>query len=254
MPTIRAALASTTILALAVTVGCGSDEKAGGPAPSTITTSAPTVVPSPKPTAHLTGIGKLAPAQILARAEAALKSADSVRVKGRAVADGSSMGLDLALTRAGGKSVITMGAQRITVITIGKAAYVQGNDAFWTSAAPNKQQGQAYAALFRGKWLKTKTGDEQFGNLSDLAVKDAFADSLVPAKTYRKTGPSIVDGINCIGLRDKESVLWIDQVTGRPVRARSYTGTGGVAFTDYGQVPAPQAPPRNLIVDTSALG
>lgn len=254
MPTVRAVLASTTIVALAVMAGCGSDEKGGGPAPTTVTSSAPTVAPSPTPTAHLTGIGKLAPAQIRARAKAALKSADSVRVKGREVQGGTSTNLDLALTRTGGKAVLSIGAQQITVITIGKVGYVQGNDAFWKSMATNKQQGEAYAALFRGKWLKTKSGDEQFGTLSDLAVKDSFIDSVLPGKTLSKTGARIVDGINCVGVRDKESLVWIDQVTGRPVRAQDPTGTGSVAFTDYNQVPAPQAPPQNLIVDTSALG
>jgi hypothetical protein len=52
---------------------------------------------------------------------------------------------------------------------------------------------------------------------------------------------------------DDGSVLWIDQVTARPVRGTSSGAGTGLAFTDYDRVPAPTAPPPDLVIDAGAL-
>lgn len=246
MRTVRAVLVATAALAVVVTSGCGGGQNGAKPGASPATSSVTTKAPSPTPTPFLTGIGKLSASQIFARTKEALKSVDSVRITGKAAEDGVSMTMNLALTRSGGKSVITTGAERFTIIVVGHDFYLQGNDAFWKSAGG--ADGDALALRFRGKWLKSAAGGEQFGDLSKLADKDEFADELKAESKYWKTGPAIVRGVNCIGLRDQESVLWVDQATGRPIKSLTYGGKDVLLFTSYNQVPPPQAPPASLVI------
>jgi hypothetical protein len=249
MPRIRAIFVSATVLAALVTAGCEGGEKASTPSPAM-----PSTTSSVSPAPYETGIGKLSAAQILARAKAALKAADSVHVKGSTAADdGSAVNLDLALTRTSGRAVIVTPDMRVTVVVIGGSAYLQGDDAFWSAGADDARQGEAYAAMFRDKWLKTTVGDKRFGDFSDVAVKSRFAAALSASGSLRKIGARVVDGFNCIGLQDDESVLWIEQVSGRPVRVAGSDGETDLAFTEYNRVIPPTAPPAGMVVEAGAL-
>ena len=253
MPTTRTAAAAAAVLMAVLATGCGGSD----PATSGTTVTAPTPTSTPTPTPTPVSITGLSATQILAKAQAAAKAAKSVHVKG-AMTDGDGrMALDVRLAAAGGSGSITMDGDRISIMVIGKTAYLRMSDAFWRKQAKSKAEANAVVALIGGRWIKTALTNKDLGDLAAFASKPGFFDSLFEEPgTLRKTAPKTVDGIACIGLRSSDGTLWVDASTARPVRLdlAGKSGTDALTFTEYNKVSAPTAPPAAQVIDGKALG
>lgn len=258
MLTTRTAAGVTAVLMAVLVTGCGGSD----PATSGTTVTAPTPTPTPtpvqastpKPSPTPVSITGLSATQILAKAQAAAKAAKSVHVKG-AMTDGDGrMALDVRLAAAGGSGSITMDGDRISIIVIGKTAYLRMSDAFWRKQAKSKAEANAIVALIGGRWIKTALTNKDLGDLAAFASKPGFFDSLFEEPgTLRKTAPKTIDGIACIGLRSSDGTLWVDASTARPVRLEM-SRTDVLTFTAYNQIAAPTAPPAAQVIDGKALG
>ncbi|MEI8413102.1 MULTISPECIES: hypothetical protein [unclassified Kribbella] len=260
MPTTRTAAAAAAVLMAVLATGCGGSD----PATSGTTVTAPTPTPTPTPTpvqastptptptpVSITGLS--AP-QILAKAQAAAKAAKSVHVKGAMTDSDGRMALDVRLAAAGGSGSITMDGDRISIMVIGKTAYLRMSDAFWRKQAKSKAEANAIVALIGGRWIKTALTNKDLGDLAAFASKPRFFDSLFEEPgTLRKTAPKTVDGIACIGLRSSDGTLWVDASTARPVRLE-LSRTDVLTFSEYNQIAAPKAPPAAQVIDGKALG
>ncbi len=265
MSTTRTASSAVVVLMAVLAAGCGGSDPATGGAIVTASTPTPTatrtptpapssVTPSTPPSSSITG---LTAAQILTKAQAAAKAASSVRVKG-AMTDGDErLGLDVRLTKAGGRGSITVDGDTVSIIVIGRTAYLRMSDGFWRKQSTSKAEANAIITLIGGRWIKTALTSKDLGDLAAFASKAGFFDGLFEEPgTLRKTAPRTVDGVACIGLRGSDGTLWVEASTARPVRLETpaKAGTDALTFTEYNQIAAPKAPPAAQVIDGKALG
>lgn len=261
---------------MALVVGCGGPKDAGDealgstPAPqspaqsSAPTPSEPSTVATPgetpsavleKPTIPVpsSSIAGLSAAAILTKAQAAAKAANSVRIKG-AVSDGKDrMVLDVRVTKNGGQGSITTSDGGMSVMVIGKTAYLKMSNKFWRSQTKSKAEADAVVGLIAGRWIRTTMSDKDLGSFALFASKAQFFDTLFePSGTVKKTAPKTVDGVPAIGLGDGDGTLWVDTATARPVSLES--GSDKLSFSEYNRVTMPKAPPASQVIDGKALG
>ena len=256
------------IALMAFVAGCGGPKAASDdavettPTPTPVATT-PTATPSDTPTAILekptiappaaSSIAGLSAAKILTKTQAAAKAATSVRMKG-AVSDGKErMVLDVRVTKNGGQGSITTSDGGMSVMVIGKTAYLKMSNKFWRSQTKSKAEADAIVGLIAGRWIRTTMSDKDLGNFALFASKAEFFDTLFePSGSVRKTAPKTVDGVPAIGLGDGDGTLWVDTATARPVRLES--GADALSFSQYNQVTTPKAPPSSQVIDGKALG
>jgi hypothetical protein len=251
---------------MALVVGCGGPKAAGDEAlestPTPAPVATPTGTPSGTPTAipdkpsvtpSASSVAGLSAVKILAKAQAAAKAATSVRMKG-AVSDGKErMVLDVRVTKNGGQGSITTSDGGMSVMVVGKTAYLKMSNKFWQSQTKSKAEADAIVGLIAGRWIRTTMSDKDLGSFALFASKAEFFDTLFePDGTVRKTAPKTVDGVPAIGLGDGDGTLWVDTATARPVSLES--GSDKLSFSEYNQVTTPKAPPASQVIDGKALG
>jgi hypothetical protein len=258
------------IALMAFVAGCGGPKAASDdavestptPAPAATPTTTPTTTPSAvleKPTIPVpslppaSSIAGLSAATILTKTQAAAKAATSVRMKG-AVSDGKErMVLDVRVTKNGGQGSITTSDGGMSVMVIGKTAYLKMSNKFWQTQTKSKAEADAIVGLIDGRWIRTTMSDKDLGNFALFASKAEFFDTLFePSGSLKKTAPRTVDGVPSVGLGDGDGTLWVDTATARPVRLES--GADALSFSEYNKVTTPKAPPANQVIDGKALG
>jgi hypothetical protein len=259
------------IAVMAFVAGCGGPKAVSDdalrstptPAPQTplrpSTVATPTDTPSAileKPTVPVPtepGVAGLSAAKILTKTQAAAKAATSVRMKG-AVSDGKDkMVLDVRITKNAGQGSITTSEGGMSVMVIGKTAYLKMSNKFWQSQTKSKTEADAIVAMIAGRWIRTTLSDKDLGSFALFASKAEFFDTLFePSGSLKKTAPKTVDGIPAIGLGDSDGTLWVDAATARPVRLEA--GADALSFSEYNKVTTPKAPPANQVIDGKALG
>jgi hypothetical protein len=263
----RATAGGMVVLVAMVAAGCGGGDSTGATDDTQITTAAsqPTApattknVPTPTPTTPkpTMDVGKLPAKQVLTKAQAAAKAAASVHVKG-AMTDGADrMGLDLRLTKTAGSGSVTVNGDTISLIVIGRTAYLKMSDSFWRHQSKSKAEANAAIQLIDGRWIKTSLDDKDWRDFAMLGTKTEFFDSLFEdTGSLRKIKQRTVDGVACVGLGDSDGTLWVERSTARPVRIESpgKSGTDALSFTEYNQVKTPKAPAADQTIDGDALG
>lgn len=264
MQTTRTAAGAMVALMAVLVAGCGGSDPAAGDlaattsAPASTPASTPAVTPRPTPKPTPVSIAGLSTAQILAKTQAAAKAANSVHVKGDLVDGKDRLRLDVRLARAGGGGSITMDGDTVSVIVIGKTAYLRMSNSFWRKQSKSKAEANAVIALIGGRWIKTALTNKDLGDLAVFASKTGFFDGLFEDPgTLKKTAPKTVDGVPSIGLKSSDGgTLWVDVTTARPVRldSPSKTTPESLTFTEYNQVAPPKAPPAAQVIDGKALG
>jgi hypothetical protein len=248
-----------TVVAAVVTAllaaGCSDSDTPGA-------TSTPSPSPRPSATSSTSTAAPLMalPARtIRKRAEAAIKAAETLRLKGTVVSESQSVSIHMLYGKTATAGSVTIGGASIALIVIGKTIYVKPSEAFWRRQLPSEQKAEALIELVRGKWIKAPLTDRQFGSFGQFADKDSFIAKLfqdVPPK-LKKTGPKLIDGVQCIGIDDGDGILWVDSSNARPVRINAPSGSkdrGALTFTEYNAVTEPKAPPAELVIDSKKLG
>lgn len=256
-----AALGTVLIAGCRISLGTAEPEPTIAP-PSTArsSASAPATTPAPTPTPTPTAsIARLTTQQILKKAEAAAKAATGVRVHGTMnMADGTTLKLNVRLARSGGSGTVGFDGTGMSVIVVGRTAFVQVDDSFWRQDKKKSKDAELFIQLLRGKWLKLALDNEGLGEMAGFASKATFFDGMFtdPGSTLRKTAAKTIDGVSCVGLRGTDGTFWVDATNARPIRLElsGRGGTGGLSFSEYNQIKAPKAPPPAQVVDGKALG
>ncbi len=249
----RRAVAAALVTALLV-AGCGDSDE-----PAATSSASPSPTPSatsstPTPTA----LAALPARTIVKRAEAALKAAETLRLKGTVVSEGESVSIDLRYGKTATAGSVAIGGASVALIVIGKTVYAKPSEAFWRQQLPSAQA-SAFIELVRGKWIKAPLTDRQFGSFGQFADKDGFTAGLFEdvKPRLKKTGPKLIDGVRCIGVDDGDGILWVDSSNARPVRISAPAGSkdrGTLRFSEYNAVTEPKAPPAELVIDSKKLG
>jgi hypothetical protein len=234
--------ARTTVLAAALVAvplllaGCGSGGSgaAGGAAVSQ--------------TPATNGLEQLTADQILAKTQAAAKSATSVVAKGTM---GQGSGVDLVLGAKAADAKLTQSGQSIEIVRTADSTYIKGDAAFWT-----KNVGATAAKMFAGKYVKVPaTEAAQF--VGFISIASFFADALKPGGTVAKGDVTTLDGTKAITLKDTSdgSLMYIS-LEGAPLPLKiekSGADGGAVTFTRWNQPVTVAVPPADQVLDFGSL-
>ncbi|MEU6041519.1 hypothetical protein ABZ801_39635 [Actinomadura sp. NPDC047616] len=208
---------------------------------------------SPTPTVTPNGIERLRPAQILARARAATVAASSLRLHGGIREDGENIQLDMRYagrTRATGE--MTTDGQRLFLTRVGPAVYIKGDDAFWKAAG-----GKGAVQLLSGKYLKATAKDEGWGELAAFADQKKFLTEMLKGLgplTEVKGGTTRIDGRAALALQTASKDRIYVATEGLPYLLRLEGGRKNrMDLSAFGAPVTVQAPPRNQVVEVSAL-
>ncbi|MFF6789852.1 hypothetical protein ACFY9C_12295 [Streptomyces filamentosus] len=258
----RPRLRAAAVVCAAVAVAGPAPAAAWAAAPQT-PARAPAPAPSPDP------FDGLAPDRIADRAVAATRSADSLRMTGRVVADGQRLDVDFSVDDQGsckGRVGIDDGTaelRRLDGIT-----YMKGDEAFWrtsmTSQGVPESQIAPVIELIQGRWLKIAPGQAGSGDLSEVCDLDSLLDGLGKDGSDRAgltRGPDAeVDGTPVATLVEKDggetTTVSVAQ-EGEPY-IREVVRTGGdepgtVTLSDFDRPVKVTAPPAGETVDLSRL-
>jgi hypothetical protein len=199
------------------------------------------------------GIARLSAGAILAKAQAALASAKSFRVRLHAPSTGQGISFDIRYAGVNAIGTLSVASgQTLELRRLGQIVYLKGNRRFWSA-----NLGEAPATLLTGKWLKTSMNDKRFGRMSEL-LDASKGDFLHPDGQIAKSGRKTVRGTPAVGLVDRSdgSLLYIATV-GPPYPLQTVpktgAGDGSVDFLAYGRPVSVPVPPADLIIDTSKL-
>lgn len=223
-------------MAAALLVGCTSP----GPAPMPTTTT-----PSDN------GVAALAPEEILTRAQSALATATSYRMKGEISNEGQTTKIDLQNGGTNVKGSIDLNGQALELLRIDQDLYMKAADAFWKQFIPADQQG--VLTLLSGKYVKVDATNESFS-----AFTEAFdASEILKAEgSVTKSTPTTIHGTPAIGLvsSDRDATLYI-AMTGEPypLRIEGKPSQGSVDFTDFGKSIEFTPPAASEVVDLKAI-
>lgn len=190
-------------------------------------------------TAALNGEQNKSAAEVVADAEQALAYARSVHVIGDSTTNGQKAHVDLRLTGANSVGTITTGTANVSLITLGKTAYVKGY---------GSQLSPAVAAKLRNRWIKQSTTSGQ-GAFTIEAISTSLTRSFTPtgAVTRGKLHGHpvvIVHGTDA----GQPAAIWV-AATGPayPLRlAGTASGTARLDLLDYG-APVHVTAPRSAL-------
>ncbi len=244
-----AAVAPVACVVTALLVGgCGSDVPAASGSDNASRMSSPSSTPTEP------SLAALPAGTIVQRAQAALKAAETMRVKGAMVSEDQSISLDLRYGKTGTAGTKTIGGAGLALIVIGATTYIKPSEALWRQQLPSGKAA-AMIKVMKENWLMAPTSDSQWGSFAQFADKDTFVTELfrdVKATKLKKKGPKTIDGVRCIGVDDGEGILWVDLANARPVRLDPPSGQkGALTISEYNAVAEPKAPPAELIIDST---
>lgn len=120
------------------------------------------------------GEEKKSAAQVVADAQAAVKSASIVHVVGGGSDNGRPIKLDLWVGDGKGKGQLEENGLSIDLVRVAKAVYVKAGAAFWKQFA-----GAAAAALLHDRWVKVPTSPTQVQSIIGLTDKNVFLSSIL---------------------------------------------------------------------------
>jgi hypothetical protein len=205
------------------------------------------------------GTADLSATEILAKAQAALKAAPSVHLKGSGASEGQTFEIDMRYgegKKAAGS--ITSAGQKIELIRNGQTVYMKADAKFWTSSA-----GPEAAKLLGGKYLKAPLTDQRVAALATFTDKDSFTgEVLKPDGTVTKGETKDIRGTKAIGLKSSGSggggTLYIAaEGEALPLQILPESGgkdVGQLDFLDYGQTVNVDEPPAAQVIDVAKLG
>ncbi|MCX4971605.1 hypothetical protein [Streptomyces sp. NBC_00620] len=234
----RAALVSA-MCALVVTgtglTGCGSDD----------------------PDAGTNGVGKLTAAQIQAKTKKAADAAETVRLAGTVVTNGTTYTLDMRLKGDGGTGSVTSKESTFRLLRVGEHLYLKADADFWTDQDGKggaSSSDTAVADKLDGKYVKVPTDDPTYKRFSGFTDKNVLLDGLLTlqgalatdgyheqsgTRTFRITGGDGSGGSLDVSLEG----------TAYPLRLVRAGNAGTLRLTDWGKDFALEEPSKNETVD-----
>jgi hypothetical protein len=140
--------------------------------------------------------------KVLTMAVDNLKAASSFTVSGTVADTGGTVTIDLGFRPGKGcdGTVSAAGKGNLTIVVIGKTAWVKPNDAYW-KAVGGKQAAQAIAT-FGGKYLTGPTSDSTIAGLTQFCDLNAVTSQLTEPTNVVKGQVTTLNGKQALPLND----------------------------------------------------
>lgn len=177
-----------------VATACGDDTTEPGAAASQAATASSSA-------ASGGAVADLPPAEILAKAKAAILAAKSVRLKGGGTSGSDSFEIDMRYGADGqATGTVASGGQTIELRRDDKTIYLKAPAAFWQSSGA----GAEAAKLFGDKFLKAPLTDQRVGQLATFTDKNGFVGQVLdPGGELTRGEAKDIRGTASIGLVSK---------------------------------------------------
>jgi hypothetical protein len=196
--------------------------------------------------------------QVLTRAVANLKAASSFTVSGTVADTGETITIHLGF-RPGNRckgTVSAAGKGSLTMVVIGKTAWVKPDDAYW-KAVGGKQAAKAIAT-FGGKYLTGPTSDSTIAGLTEFCNLNSVTSQLTQPTNVTKGRVTTVNGKQALPLSDTANggTLYVTN-TRSPLPIELVNKTAGNKGTLIFNVGAPvslTAPPASDTVEAAKYG
>ena len=187
-----------------------------------------------------------------------LKAASSFTVSGTVADSGGTITIHLGFRPGKGckGTVSAAGKGSLTMVVIGKTAWVKPDDAYW-KAAGGKQAAQAIAT-FGGKYLTGPTSDSTIAGLAGFCNLNSVTSQLTQPTNVVKGHVTTVNGKQALPLGDTANggTLYVTNTRG-PVPIELVNKTAGKKGTLTFNVGAPvslSAPPVSETVEAAKYG
>lgn len=240
-------LTSALVTSLALT-GCGDE---GDPAEDV-------AAPAESTAPETDGIENLSADELVERAKNAATAAESVRLSGEVVEDGSTMIIDMRFSGDGSTGTISNAGATLELLRVGADEYYMKADAdSWEQLTGDAASGD----LFADRYVRMSGDDESVGDLTSFLDFEAFVDEVLDIDGPIEKGETAeVNGVQAIGVVDQGSedgaTLWV-AVTGEPyplrIESPDGSGEGAIDFLDWGKAVDIKAPPEDEVIDLSEL-
>ncbi|HEX6579143.1 MAG TPA: hypothetical protein VF082_12330 [Jiangellaceae bacterium] len=184
-------------------------------------------------------------------------AADSVRMSGEVLAEGSTVVIDMQYSGDDSSGTITADGATFEVQRVDMEHYMKADADTWEQSTGEAAAGE----LLGDRYVRIPADDESFGESTSFFDFESFIEeALAPDGRVEKGETADVNGVQAIGLVDQGSedygTLWV-ALTGEPyplrIESPEGSGEGAVDFLDWGVAVDIQAPPEDEVVDLSEL-
>mgnify|MGYP001442044173 CR=1 FL=1 len=197
-------------------------------------------------------VEKLGATQVLATSLSAAEAQTSMRVVTQGSRDGLPFLVDMRLRRGGGATgTVTLGAQRISVLSDGTSVYVRAPEAYWrTVMAPE------LAKAVGTMWVAAPLSDTSLSTFAALTDYDRLVASFLDDGGAASRGDvSRILDREAVQVVSRQGSVWVS-VEGPPLPVQADSPeTGDVArFGEWGAPVELSFPSRADTIDLSELG
>ncbi|GHG51452.1 lipoprotein [Streptomyces capoamus] len=201
--------------------------------------------------------------QVAAKAVAATRNSESLRMAGKVSADGQPLTVDFHVdTQKNCKGRMAMQRGSADVIHAGQATYIKGDKEFWAGAAENSGGRRKQTEALSGRWVKVPVGDSRTTGLCD---KQGFLADMDSDKSERKGmtkgDVTTVNGHKALPLKKKkgaETITMYVATEGKPYILKLHQSGGDnpgtIVFSDYGKPVKATPPPAGQVIDGTKGG
>ncbi|UIX30957.1 hypothetical protein LUX31_13470 [Streptomyces sp. GQFP] len=204
------------------------------------------------------GVGKLPADTIQTKTRTAAESADTVRLSGTVVTNGTTYTLDMRLKDDGGTGSVTSKGSTFRLLRVGEHLFLKADAAFWSHEDGGKgedsESDAAAAEKLGGLFVKVPTGDPSYKKFSGFTDKNVLLDGLLTLHGSLATdGHHKQSGIRTIRITgDEGSGGTLDvslEGSPYPLRLVRAGGAGTLLLSDWGKDFALEEPKKDETVD-----
>ncbi|MEU9208315.1 hypothetical protein AB0D27_10285 [Streptomyces sp. NPDC048415] len=209
---------------------------------------------SEDPDAGTNGVGKLPAATIQAKTRKAAGAADTVRLSGTVVSNGTTYTLDMRLKSDGGTGSVTSKGATFRLLRVGDHLFLKADAEFWSQQGGKASGDTSAARKLDGMYVKVPAGDPAYKRFSGFTDKDVLLDGLLTLHgTLATDGHHEQSGVRTIRITgDKGSGGSLDvslKGTPYPLSLVRAGNAGTLRLTDWGKDFALEEPSKKETVD-----
>jgi hypothetical protein len=192
-------------------------------------------------------------ATIIGQMKAAMNDATSVHLTGSVAHAGSTVGIDVSLTRTGGLAgSVGSGGVTLDLIKTGDLIYIEANSAFLKLA----HEPATLCPKLCGKYVAVPAS-QAATMTGDLSMSKLFGDLLGSLPHFARTGTITIGGEQALVLAGSDGSTLDVAAHGNayPLRAIAPKSAkaGEITFSQWNAVPVITAPPAGQVVNLSQL-